>query len=266
VTQRKGEKAVPPSPAPMQEPPAESRLRPAADPASPAPPARTHHGRLWLRTLWIPGAVLLLAELALLWWAWQVHPDEVPWMVAALGLLFIAGKEAAIPPLVLQGHDAFLIGGSILLTDLGASLILYQILHTAMDAVEGRSKGFIGGLLRAARRHAARRRRLVDRYGPIGLFMYAIIPFAFNGPPHIAVLGRLAGVRAEHVLVVMVSALVATTVAWTLLANIGVQLFHDLPWYVPVGVSITITAIAFGTLIRGAIRDRGGGPDAAPET
>lgn len=266
MTQRKGEKAVSPSAATMQELAAETRLR---EPGEPTPHPRTHHGRLWLRTLWIPGTILLLAEVALLWWAWVEYPSEVGWMVLALGLLFLFGKEAAIPGIVLNGHDAFLIGGSVLLTDMGASLILYQLIHAGMDNLEGKSKGFLGGLLRAARRHAAKRRRLIDRYGALGIYLYGLIPFAFNGPPHLAVLGRLAGVRAEHVLPATLGALLTTTIAWTLLANIGVDFFRGLHPAVAPTLSATITAIAFGAIIRGAIRDRrksGEDEAATPET
>lgn len=236
----------------------------ARPPPAPHPP----RARLWLRTLWIPGSVMLLAELLLLWWAWQTYPGEVGWMVLALGLLFAFGKEAAIPGIVLQGHDAFLIGGSVLLTDLGASLIMYPLIHTGMDSLEGRSKGFLGGILRAARRHAAKRRRLIDRYGAMGIYLYGLIPFAFNGPPHLAVLGRLAGVRAEHVLPATLSALLTTTIAWTWLAHIGVNFFGDLhPAVAPV-LSATITAIAFGSILWGAIRDRrrGDGADVTQES
>lgn len=178
----------------------------------------------------------------------------------SLGALLYAGKEGGIPLGVSLGGNAFLVGACLALADLALTCLLFPLVLSGMDGVEGRP-GFLGRMLRTARRRADRHRRLVDRYGAAGLFLFLLVPFAFNGPLVAAILGRLAGLSPMRSLATACAAIATTSLAWTSLYAYG---FHELGIdpRLPALVSILVAATVVGGSLLAASRERAGEPDA----
>lgn len=185
----------------------------------------------------VAGALALLV--IFLTWRSQAFP-----ILLATGMLFAFGKESGIPGGILAGGDPFVIGGALLWLDAAMSFVLYPFVEVAMQGAQ-RQKGVIGHMVRGARRRADRKRPLVDKYGGMGLFLFMIVPFGFNGPLIGMVLGRLAGLTARAILVAVMLAITATTVAWTLLwERLEPTLGAWLPEWAPPALAVTIAAIA----------------------
>jgi uncharacterized membrane protein len=163
-------------------------------------------------------------------------------VLAGIGLLFLAGKEASIPSAVFgAGGNPWVVGLFVWLTDVAAVSLVYPLVHAALDGVQRRGT-FLGTMLRNAQRRAARKRKVVDRFGPPGLYLFLIIPFAFNSPLVGIVLGRIAGMKPIQIAPIILAAITTTALAWTLLSAYGLQVVRPGYTWVPLALSLTVTA------------------------
>ncbi|MFO1532511.1 MAG: small multi-drug export protein [Thermoplasmatota archaeon] len=231
------------------------------DPAPPVPVPGVPRSP-WVRHLpWVGLAVGIL-DVAFLTAVWIAYPGQLLPLAGTIPLLFTAGKEAAIPGGIALGATPLLVAATMILTDTAATLVLYPLVHLTMDSLEdrqgflGRHMPFVGRMLRSAVRRAERKRHIVDRYGVAGLYAFAIIPFAFNGPPIVAALGRLAGLRAYQVVPVLVAAIVTTTVAWAWFYSIGFAALEHVSKWIPLALSLGIMVVMLGIAAIGAKMDR----------
>ncbi|MEA3144015.1 MAG: hypothetical protein QOG31_1339 [Thermoplasmata archaeon] len=195
---------------------------------------------------WYPvigGAMALLLGLGLLWVYLMRRAQFFP-AVSTVGALYIAGKEGGIPLGIAAGGDPTLVAMAIFGTDLAMTFLLYPLVHAAFDGVQ-RRKGLLGSMLRTAQKNANKRRKIVDRYGAIGIYVFMLVPFAFNSPLVGIALGRIAQLPPLRIMVVVSSAIATTTVMWTLLVDYGLgKVLHVSAW-VPVAVSLSVTAGVF---------------------
>jgi uncharacterized membrane protein len=195
---------------------------------------------------WYPllGAGLaVVMGLGLLWVYLMRRAQFLP-TLSSVGALYVAGKEGGIPLGIAAGGDPTLVAMAIFGTDLAMTFLLYPLVHAAFDGVQ-RGKGLLGSMLRTAQKNANKRRQVVDRYGAIGLYLFMLIPFAFNSPLVGIALGRIAQLSPLRTMVVVSGAIATTTVMWTLLVVYGLgKVLHVSAW-VPVAVSLTVTASVF---------------------
>ncbi|MFO1535457.1 MAG: small multi-drug export protein [Thermoplasmatota archaeon] len=162
----------------------------------------------------------------------------------SVGTLYTAGKEGGIPLGIAAGGEPMMVALLIFGTDLAMTLLLYPLVHAAFDGVQ-RRKGILGSMLRTAQNNANKRRKVVDRYGALGLYAFMLVPFAFNSPLVGIALGRIAQLTPLRTMLVVASAIATTTTLWTILVVYGFgQVLHVSPW-VPVTVSLTVTASVF---------------------
>jgi len=201
-----------------------------------------------------------LAALLALWLAASaaLAPGQAPLLALAVGTMLVAGKEAAIPLALGLGASPAWLAATLILADSSFSLLLFAVVQAGLDAVEGR-RGYLGRVLRRAHQRAQRRRVWVDRLGAFGLYLYAIIPFAANGPPIVTAVGRLAGVRQGRVVAVLLAAITTTTVAWVVGGALGLRALGHVDRAIPFALSIGITAAAAGWALLGGLRRRPAG-------
>lgn len=172
------------------------------------------------------------------------RPSQFWPALITMGTLFTAGKEGGIPLGIAVGGEPAVVAYIIFGTDLAMTFLLYPLVHAAFDGVQ-RRRGILGSMLRTAQKHANRRRKVVDRYGAMGLYLFMLIPFAFNSPLVGIALGRIAQFTPIRTMAVVGSAIASTTLLWTLLVVYGfAQVLHVSPW-VPVTVSLSVTASVF---------------------
>jgi uncharacterized membrane protein len=195
---------------------------------------------------WYPAigvCIAVVLGLGLLW-VYRMRPLQFVLTLSAVGALYVAGKEGGIPLGIAAGGDPTLVAMAIFGTDLAMTLLLYPLVHSAFDGVQ-RRRGLLGSMLRTAQKNANRRRKMVDRYGAIGIYLFMLVPFAFNSPLVGIALGRIAQLSPLRIMAVVSCAIATTTVMWTLLVVYGlVGVLHVSAW-VPVAVSLSVTAGVF---------------------
>lgn len=204
----------------------------------------------WHSPLLYIGLAMLAAGLAAYAALFMADRHDAIAVAIACGMLFAAGKEAAIPigitaPLL---GNAWLIGGALMWLDAAMSFVLYPFIDAAMRGAR-KQQGVIGHMVRGARRRADRKREIVDKYGGLGLFLFMIVPFGFNGPLIAMVVAELVGLGVRATLTAVMAAITVTTVAWTLLWNSGFAARLGLPGWVPTTLAVTIAAIAITSSI-----------------
>ncbi len=207
----------------------------AKPPRPPLPPAVK-----WLPVAASCAALLSAAMLAGAFWKAQ---GQLGPMLFAVGTLFAAGKEAGIPTGIAAGGNPWLIGAFLFTTDLAAVFFAYPFVHMAFDGVE-RGKGYFSSFVRSAQLRAAKHRKKIDKYGPWGLFLYLIVPFAFNSPLLGIAIGRITGLRPRQIITAVTGAVFVTAAGWTVLYSFVFREELRWPWWLPVGFSLTVTAIA----------------------
>jgi uncharacterized membrane protein len=221
------------------------------------------HREGWVRILPFVGLALGAVALVLLGLLALDDGTLALNLLISVGVLFSAGKEAAIPGGVSLGVDPWLMAGWMILVDVAATFLLYPVVHITLDSMEfeggflNRKMPFAGRMVRGAVRRAEKHRRIVERFGVVGLFLYSIIPFGFNGPPIVAALGRLCGLHAVHIVPVLVAAITVTSLGWALFYD---QFFREVKEHLhplaPIAISVTVIVVMLGIAIVGAIRDK----------
>lgn len=199
----------------------------------------------------LPWVGLVLAVIWFLAWGvlflfWQ----DQAWATAlASGLLFYGGKETGIPAGIAAGGWPWLVGLFVFIADAALVCFAYPLIHVNINRWMQRP-GWFGSYLREQRRIAQRRASFVARYRNWGLFVFMLIPFAFNGPLVGAILGRFAGLRSGQIVPTLLSAIAVTTVFWTTVFGLGFYFAKDMnenvPAFVVAGV---LTSVAIGFIV-----------------
>ncbi|HUR61019.1 MAG TPA: small multi-drug export protein [Candidatus Thermoplasmatota archaeon] len=246
-------KGVPPPPGPGRDGPTPPSGAGADGPAAPmaVPEADLLADELpaprlptLVRLFPVLGAGLALLMALGLWWIYRTDRPQLLPVLSTIGTLYVAGKEGGIPLGIAAGGTPTNVAMAIFGTDLAMTLLLYPLVHAAFDGVQ-RRRGVLGGMLRAAQKNANRRRKVVDQYGAIGIYVFMLVPFAFNSPLVGIALGRIAQLPPLRIMAVVGCAIATTTVGWTLLIVYGLgEVLHVSPW-VPVAISLSVTAAVF---------------------
>lgn len=145
-------------------------------------------------------------------------------LLAFILLDVVFGREAAM----MFGATLQLPPWLMLVVNVVQSLALGLLATVAvLYFVDQRGRGLIGRWAREAREFADRRRTVIDRWGPLGIFMFMLVPFLAK-PVIGALAGRLAGLDMRRIVVPITAATVATAAAWAYLSVTVVDLLYGL--------------------------------------
>lgn len=194
----------------------------------------------------IVGALVLAIELLGLAALFMASPSQAYAVGTATALLFLVGKEASIPTGIALGGNPFLVAASLVFVDSGLILLLQPVVDALLTRL-GQRPGFLGGMVRRIERQANRKRHLVERYGAPGIFLFMLVPFAFNFPLVGATLGRVVGPRPWKTMAAIQAAILTTATAWTLLIAYGFSALVTAHTGIPIILSVTMTAIVLAT-------------------
>jgi uncharacterized membrane protein len=204
---------------------------------------RLHRVAAWTGvSIWMLG----LAGLVVLW---RSSPTQATAAFLALITFYYAGQFGAIPLGLAAGGDPWVVGLYVWAADAAGLLVFFPLTQLAVDRVAQRP-GLLSGWILRLRARAQRRRRFVDRYGPLGLFAFTTLPFLFNSPILGAVIGRVAGIRSGRTLAALLSAITIMSAVWTALFFFGLgaaqAMDSRLPWLIGFG-SVGLTLLIAGS-------------------
>lgn len=165
------------------------------------------------RRLWFLAAVLygvVVAELVLVWlWNPEWGRAELASFIAET----FTGREGGIPIATAADVPPFVIFAVSVTQDIAAFFLVFPIFLWLMHRHEG-ADNFLMRRVRRIEAAAERHRAYADRWGPLGIFLFMLIPFLVNGPVVGGALGRLAGIPTRRLLVPVVAATIVAAGVW----------------------------------------------------
>lgn len=200
--------------------------------------------RPWFeRYMFLIGLGLAIIDLALLGLLFLANQPQAVAVLSAIGTMFVAGKEAAIPSGVITlGGAPWLVGSLIWLTDVAAVAMMYPFVQKGLEGAQ--KTKFLGATLRSAEKRAHKSRKYVDGYGPLGLYLFLIIPFAFNSPVVGIVIGRVTGLKPGRTILAILAGITTTVIGWTLMSLYFGAIVPPKYAWLPLVLSLTATAVA----------------------
>jgi uncharacterized membrane protein len=203
----------------------------------------TAEARIFVAGLWL--VAILLAEIGLLVF---LSPHVAGAVASGVLIENFAGREAGIPVALSGGAPPWLVVQVSTTQDIAVVALAFPLFLYLLHRWHARDNYLMRHLRRIE--HAAHRhRRFVTRWGPLGIFLFMMVPFLVNGPLSGAVLGRIAGIPTKYLLLPVVAATALSAFLWTYFFD---SLFsianHFDPRIAPV-LTAGIVILLFGSLI-----------------
>lgn len=141
-------------------------------------------------------------------------PEQAKALAAGVGTELAAGREAGVPVGLEQGAHPLLVWQASVTQDLATAFSSYPVflwlLHRYHD-----SDRYVMRRLRRIEDAAADHEAYVERWGPIGIAVFMLLPFLVNGPFIGLVVGRLTGIHTRRLILPVVVATIVTAGLWT---------------------------------------------------
>lgn len=195
------------------------------------------------------GAILLSAVLVELAIATYVWPQAGAALWQGLVVEMFTGREAGIPISLGGGAPAWVVAQISAAQDLGVVCLAYPAFLWALHRFQHKDN-LVMRRLRRLQRHALQHRAFVHRYGPLGIFLFMLVPFLVNGPLFGAAMGRLAGIATRWLIAPVVAATVLAAIAWTYAYDTLFRFVADLDPRVPpiLTAAIVVGLVAWGLI------------------
>jgi uncharacterized membrane protein len=165
-----------------------------------------------------------------------------------------AGREGGIPVGLAQGAPRILVFQYSAMQDLGTAFLVYPLFLRLIHRTGGED-GFFVGRIRRIEAAAERHEQYVRRWGPLGVFLFMLLPFLVNGPLVGLLAGRIAGIRTRHLLLPVIGATVVGAGAWTFfydrMLGLARGLHPSLPRWVAAATVGVIVLLGVANLVRG---------------
>lgn len=170
--------------------------------------------KVLMRRIAAVGLILMLAvftELALATYLW---PGQGAALWRGMVLEMFTGREAGIPVALQGGAPAWVVAQVSATQDIGVVCLAYPAFLWALHRFQDRDN-FVIRRLRRLQAHAVKHRAFVHKWGPLGIFLFMIVPFLVNGPLLGAAAGRVAGIATKWLILPVVGATVLAALMWT---------------------------------------------------
>lgn len=208
--------------------------------ATPAPPTdpdldegfATVPDRVLQWRIVVVGLILMTAvftELALATYLW---PEAGKALWQGMVVEMFSGREAGIPLSLQGGAPPWIVAQVSATQDIGVVCLAYPAFLWALHRFQDRDN-FVMRRLRRLQQHAVKHRAFVHKWGPLGIFLFMIVPFLVNGPLLGAAAGRVSGIATRWLIVPVVAATVLAALAWTYAYDLLFSLVNDLDPRVP---------------------------------
>lgn len=238
-------------------------------PPTPDPPASATDGepdpdleegfrRLSSRTvelrLVVVGLILLAAVVVELAIASHIWPGAGMALWQGVGFELFTGREAGIPVALQGGAPAWIVAQVSATQDIGVVCLAYPAVLWALHKYQGRDN-FVMRRLRRIQERARKHKRFVHRWGPLGIFVFMLVPFLVNGPLLGATMGRVAGISTRYLIAPVVGATVLAALMWAYAYDLLFSLVGDLDPRVAPALTIVIVVGLVAWAIVGEVRE-----------
>jgi uncharacterized membrane protein len=181
------------------------------------PPFWTHFAQrvrgTWEAKLFVAGLVLTLALAVELATLVVLVPDWGLPLLQAVPADALSGKEGALLFSISGGAPWWLAAQVSALQHLALGTLVFPLFLFLLHRYHGRDS-LVMRRIRRIEAAAERRRAFVTKWGPVGLFLFMMVPFLVNGPLVGAILGRLAGIPTPYLILPVVGATLVSSYLW----------------------------------------------------
>ena len=203
----------------------------------------TDEGRLF--KLGLIGIGVLAAEITIVF----LIDQRMAWgLVQMVATENFAGREGAIGLALNRGAPPWLTAQVSATQDLVVVALAFPVFLHLLAKYHDRDN-IVMRRLRKVEAAADRHRKVADRWGAIGIYVFMVIPFLVNGPLVGAVAGRLAGMTRHAIVLPVILATVTAAFAWSYgldaLQDFMKQ-FHDkLPIFLTMAILSVVVLVMF---------------------
>lgn len=153
---------------------------------------------------------LLITEAIL---AWVFLPRAADGLLAGIALEFVTGREAAFPVALAAGAPAYLVAMASVFQNLAVAALVLPLVAKLLERWRTQDH-FLARRLRRLEDQAGRHQDFVNRWGPLGVFGFMLVPFLPNGALVSAVIARICGIPARNIITPVVAATLLVAFAW----------------------------------------------------
>lgn len=168
----------------------------------------------------------------------------------------VAGREGRIPVALTGGVPPLLAFQYSVSQDLAWAFLICPVFLRWIHRSRDRANVFARRLCRiedSAREHEA----YVERWGPVGVFLFMLLPFLVNGPLVGLVLGRLGGIPTRHLLLSVLGVTAVASGAWTFLYDRMFALTDVFDPRLGRWIAMGVVAVVLALGLVDVVRDRG---------
>jgi uncharacterized membrane protein len=194
--------------------------------------------------LMLVGIAMWLMLGSLFVFLWLVDTHQARGMMITLGTELAFGREAGIPAGLAAGFNPFLAWAVSVGQDFATAFLAYPIFLFILHKFHDRDV-YIMRRLRRIEAKAAEHEEYVERWGPLGIAVFMLLPFMLNGPFVALILGRLTGIPTRHLLLPVVLATIIVAGAWTFAVDAMLTLANSVDervGYWAVGITVVVIA------------------------
>lgn len=157
-------------------------------------------------TCWV-----LIGGLFILLFLFDANPGA---FAAGIGAELASGREGGIPVGLAAGAHPIMVWLGSFLQDLGTAFIGFPMFLWFIHKYHEKD-WYLMRKLRRMEAKASSHQAFVDRWGPIGIGAFMMVPFLVNGPFVGLILGRISGIPTQKLLPVVVASTILTAALWT---------------------------------------------------
>lgn len=202
----------------------------------------------------VVGLILLGAVVVELAIASYVWPGAGAALWQGVGFEMFTGREAGIPVALQGGAPAWIVAQVSATQDIGVVCLAYPLVLWALHRYRDRDN-FVMRRLRRIQERARKHKRFVHRWGPLGIFVFMLVPFLVNGPLLGATMGRVAGIATKYLIAPVVGATVLASLMWAYAYELLFSLVGDLDPRIPPALTIAIVGGLVLWAVVGEVRE-----------
>lgn len=211
--------------------------------------SRTVEVRLLVTGFILLGAVVV--ELAI---ASSIWPGAGKALWQGVGFEMFTGREAGIPVALQGGAPPWIVAQVSATQDIGVVCLAFPLVLWALHKYRDRDN-FVMRRLRRIQERARKHKKFVRRWGPLGIFVFMLVPFLVNGPLLGATMGRVAGISTKYLIAPVVGATVLAALMWAYAYELLFALVGDLDPRIPPALTIAIVGSLLLWAVVGEVRE-----------
>lgn len=195
--------------------------------------------------VFLAGLIMLALFIVVLSTSWLFFPEWYKAFAAVIAGAIFFGRGAGISVGFAADLSFWKLIAINALIEMNIVLLFYPLFIFSWESVL--KAGKFKTMMERFGHHAQKYRPQIEKYGPLGLFLFVWIPFWMTGPMIGSFIGYLMGLRHLYTLAIVLLGTLLSTICWALflsfVQNWGETIDPRAPWLI-VGGIILITLIS----------------------